>query len=128
NATLVAFSAYVSMDTETSPVVFDVILLNQGNGYDNVTGVFRAPVSGIYVIIWSVEAFNSQDIGAQLYVDEEVVGHTWSDASADNYDSSTGIVVTSVKRDSRVYVMLQEGTRVDALQSSFSGWLLGRNV
>ena len=49
----VGFSARFSSTTtvsvtETQNIVFDHVDLNQGQGYDKTTGVFTAPVSGLY--------------------------------------------------------------------------------
>ena len=47
----VKFSAYKDYgDTLTGPLslVFDNVVINNGNGYDSKNGVFRAPSNGIY--------------------------------------------------------------------------------
>ncbi|KAL4218509.1 Elastin microfibril interfacer [Mactra antiquata] len=52
----IVFNAYRETPqtrSDYSPVIFDHIYQNEGNGYDASTGIFTAPVSGIY-------QFNSQ--------------------------------------------------------------------
>ena len=39
-----------------TPLVFDHVLTNEGQGYDVTSGVFRAPVAGTYLFTVSVEA------------------------------------------------------------------------
>ncbi|KAL3871596.1 hypothetical protein ACJMK2_039587 [Sinanodonta woodiana] len=49
-------------------LVFDNVYINEGNGYDATTGVFHAPVAGIYVILITVST-----IGSFLSDDVEVL-------------------------------------------------------
>ncbi|XP_060570095.1 uncharacterized protein LOC132728473 [Ruditapes philippinarum] len=37
------------------PIVFDEIMYNNMNGYDNSSGIFIAPVSGVYLFIYFIE-------------------------------------------------------------------------
>jgi uncharacterized coiled-coil protein SlyX len=54
SSTLVAFSVYLSEHIKTGTyldkfvIKFDGIILNEGSIYNNYTGIFTAPVSGIY--------------------------------------------------------------------------------
>ncbi|KAL3871597.1 hypothetical protein ACJMK2_039588 [Sinanodonta woodiana] len=46
-------------------LVFDNVYINEGNGYDATTGVFRAPIAGMYVILMTVSSegdYLSEDI------------------------------------------------------------------
>jgi len=49
---VVAFNAHTVVDTSPAKdhvYVFSQTVFNHGDGYNNVTGVFTAPVSGIYM-------------------------------------------------------------------------------
>ena len=39
-----------------TPLIFEHVLTNEGQGYDATSGVFRAPVTGTYLFTVSVEA------------------------------------------------------------------------
>jgi hypothetical protein len=49
----IAFTAYLSQTNEHTvvgkPIIFDKVLLNDGSGYNNNTGVFTAPLTGTYL-------------------------------------------------------------------------------
>ena len=65
----VAFLAQLSngkVDTPASgPFQFDVVIFNDGNGYDPAIGIFTAPVSGVYMF------------AAQFFTGGVSVVHTW---------------------------------------------------
>ena len=45
---MAALSADLVHCTQLQPVIFDSVKVNQGLGYDNKHGIFRAPVAGMY--------------------------------------------------------------------------------
>ena len=56
---LVAFTAYANSNTSVnvsvcSKVPYDATIINKGNGYNNSTYVFTAPVAGVYWFSYSV--------------------------------------------------------------------------
>ena len=57
-----AFTAYVDENTETSgpddAFVFNKVLTNVGQAYDESTGAFTCPISGIYVFTVVASMFN----------------------------------------------------------------------
>jgi hypothetical protein len=64
-----SFSAYRSTSqTSGSVVIFDTELFDQGGVYNNTTGVFTAPVDGVYAITWTVDIFNNSGSGVQWVV------------------------------------------------------------
>ncbi|XP_060079492.1 complement C1q-like protein 2 [Ylistrum balloti] len=120
----IAFYAAVSVDTETNPVVFDKVYLNDGDCYDNTTGIFKCSVSGVYHITWSVETFGEVDVGTILEVNGEEFGYTWTDSEDQQYDTSTGIAILRLQAGDIVKVTLQSGSKIDARQSTFTGHIL----
>ena len=60
----VKFSAYIYyVGTLTGPLdlVFDNVVINNGNGYDSKNGVFRAPSNGIYSFQFSGQQSTTTD-------------------------------------------------------------------
>ncbi|KAK3589828.1 hypothetical protein CHS0354_015839 [Potamilus streckersoni] len=71
--TSVGFTARLSNTITTNlnshqTLIFDNVYLNIGNGYDRATGVFHAPVAGMYVILVTISS-----VGGSKGEDTEVV-------------------------------------------------------
>ncbi|CAI2726589.1 unnamed protein product [Schistosoma spindalis] len=58
----IAFYTGLSKSIENKPVnkncqlIFESVMLNLGNGYDNTTGIFTVPVSGVYIFVVVISA------------------------------------------------------------------------
>lgn len=46
---MAALSADLEHCSRYQPIIFDAVKLNQGGGYDDRHGIFKAPISGIYM-------------------------------------------------------------------------------
>lgn len=64
-----AFSSYLSHSLlnlgPEQAIVYDKVILNEGLAYNNATGTFTVPVSGLYLFSWSSVA--SQAPGSDAY-------------------------------------------------------------
>ncbi|GAA6088883.1 cerebellin-1-like [Tachysurus ichikawai] len=84
-------------------LVYDEVLMNIGNGYDPKTGIFTAPVKGVYYFIFVV--FNANDLE----------------------DTATNSVSLLLEEGDQVYLELMEKRKVYSdsyRRSTFSGHLL----
>ena len=72
----VAFFAYLSKNWNTlrkhTTLVYDVVNLNDGNGYNKATGTFTAPSSGLYVFHVSTGAYDRTHAAIELIVNGNV--------------------------------------------------------
>ena len=60
----IKFSAYIAgAGVQTGPLdlVFDNVVINNGNGYDSKSGLFRAPSDGIYSFQYSGQQHETTD-------------------------------------------------------------------
>lgn len=134
---LVAFSAYLSA-SESHPgqhqtVIFDSVVTNVGNHYNQYSGMFTVPESGNYVFSWHIISVPNGHIFSDIVVNSSIKGATEADARGSKaISSATGLVVVQVNKNDIVFIRTNT---VDSIQgaivsypdvrSTFSGWLLG---
>ncbi|XP_061172926.1 uncharacterized protein LOC133182192 [Saccostrea echinata] len=140
-APAVAFYAYLS--TNSAPnlsvhhlIVYDVIHINRGNGYNKGDGIFIAPVTGVYAFHFSVciaKGGGFSWVPLQLTLNGNVLGATFEEGLDSNVGNhcSSGLAISDVNVGDHVFVRTQQTTS-GAIHSSpvgrtsFSGWLLYR--
>uniref|UniRef100_A0A3Q3XHW4 C1q domain-containing protein n=1 Tax=Mola mola TaxID=94237 RepID=A0A3Q3XHW4_MOLML len=116
--------------TRSSPIPYDSISLNHGNGY-NPALIFTAPCSGLYSFSFSVYSQVGREgermyYKVQLMRNGEVVASTW-DNREDVEDSSSQTVLLSLRQGGQVYVELLSGRQLCGIFQGlniFSGTLI----
>ncbi|XP_045192535.2 complement C1q tumor necrosis factor-related protein 3-like [Mercenaria mercenaria] len=67
----IAFTAYLDHSehnlTQDQPIIYNKVLLNDGGGYNTNTGMFTAPVAGVYLFSYSVGAKVIPDVHLSQY-------------------------------------------------------------
>lgn len=132
---LVGFYAYMS-SAEQSPsvhhtLIFDEVKTNAGGGYNQFSGMFTAPSSGLYVFTWTIYTGNHGQTGFYIYVNHEVLGATWgeTDGVARDFDSDSGSMVVSLNANDNVYIRSARACSTyvvsdEGARTSFAGWRL----
>ena len=64
-----------------SIIKFDRIMINNGNHYHPIDGVFVAPISGVYMFSCSTLTYNNKGVLTELRVENEVKGAVGSNAA-----------------------------------------------
>ena len=129
----VAFSArmsatHVNVGTN-APFLFDVVVTNIGGAYNNKSGVFVAPLDGVYVFYFMmVNDGEAPTIHAAIEKDGTSLAVGTSDGlgASNKYDDGSALVTTRLKKGSHVYVSRRDGgTQVyGSVYTHFSGFLL----
>uniref|UniRef100_UPI002ED55183 complement C1q-like protein 4 n=1 Tax=Saccostrea cuccullata TaxID=36930 RepID=UPI002ED55183 len=138
---IVAFYAYLS--TNSAPnlsvhhlIVYDVVHINRGNGYNKGDGIFIAPVTGVYALHFSVCIAKNRGfswVPLQLTLNSNVLGATFEEGLDSNVGNhcSSGLAISDVNAGDHVFIRTQQATSGIIHSSSvgrttFSGWLLYR--
>lgn len=138
----VAFTVYLSHGvhnlTQDQPIVYDKVLLNMGGAYNTKTGMFTAPVGGVYLFSYSVGAksvpgvhLSQYDVFTRLVVDNvhQVSAVAESTGTYDDEQGSTTAILF-VEQGSKVWTRheLRGGNNLystnDERVTSFTGTLL----
>ncbi|XP_048045824.1 cerebellin-2-like isoform X2 [Megalobrama amblycephala] len=133
----VAFSASLSASlgftdfgphTEATTLVYEHAFINNGNAYDTNTGIFTAPVKGVYFFIYVV--FNPSNVptGVRLLKNDKfVVAASDNLPGQDTEDTTCNSVTLLLEKGDRIHLQLIENRRVYAdswKRNTFSGHLL----
>uniref|UniRef100_A0AAX7V418 C1q domain-containing protein n=2 Tax=Astatotilapia calliptera TaxID=8154 RepID=A0AAX7V418_ASTCA len=97
HVTQVAFSASLldQGDGNTGPfnghttLIFKHVVTNIGNAYNKNTGIFTAPVRGVYHFDWKVLGRDSASVGAFLFRNEEKISLAYESQSTGGWPSAS---------------------------------------
>ncbi|XP_029983070.1 putative leucine-rich repeat-containing protein DDB_G0290503 [Sphaeramia orbicularis] len=129
----VAFSAGLTdsgsvgpFDDETT-LIFSKTITNVGGAYDRTTGVFTAPLTGLYFFCFTAADYLKGYMGVQLLVNERPVLFSLDLNAHGGYASTSNGLVVNLDRRDRVRLSLPASYRLydDSRNFSvFSGFLL----
>ncbi|XP_067672743.1 uncharacterized protein [Haliotis asinina] len=114
---------------------FDKVHINSGGHYQKDTGVFRAPVSGSYML-WASVRLTEPNSFIRIYAksSHEVIGHAHTETSTSVTQSVASLLtVTFLKADDEVWFIKGSGATVihgdkrDSVASTYGGVLLRRH-
>ncbi|XP_073331460.1 uncharacterized protein [Pagrus major] len=133
DAPQIAFSACLANSGEIyrgpstdKTLVFKRIFSNTG-GYDQNTGIFTAPVNGLYYFTFSTYGYNTHVAGAILMKNGVRQISTYDEISADGSDIGSNSVVLQLAAGDKVHIELwDEGRVYDNWNghTTFSGFLV----
>ena len=105
-------------------VIYDEVLTNEGNGYDDRTGVFTCPVAGNYIFV--VDALSPRPVWLDLYLNKAMVAslHISANHASGTYLQISRTVILTLKKGDHVKVVnnpTHTGTVYHGGYSGFSG-------
>ncbi|XP_036372042.1 complement C1q-like protein 2 [Megalops cyprinoides] len=129
----IAFSASIGGDGDTGPfnvdttVVYKTVITNIGNAYSPNTGIFTAPVKGVYYFRMSIFARGSVATNAQLLKNGARIVTADSHKTGDPFENSSNGASLLLEVGDQVYTRLWAGRHIfdnANHHSTFSGFLL----
>ncbi|XP_022296813.2 complement C1q-like protein 3 [Crassostrea virginica] len=106
-------------------VIYDEVLTNEGNGYDDRTGVFTCPLAGTYIFV--VDALSPRGTWLHLYLNKTKVAslHVSGGHKSNAYLQLSRTVVLTLRKGDHVkvviYAVSHTGTVHHGGYSGFSG-------
>ncbi|XP_051557048.1 cerebellin 13 [Myxocyprinus asiaticus] len=107
-------------------LVYKKIFINTGNAYDSSTGIFTAPVNGVYFFRFYVHSHPDKQMAVSLYKNSERQCSIFSLKPQTNTNASNGVILT-LKKGDKVNTQLWENSWLyddENNYTSFSGFLL----
>lgn len=130
----VAFTVHFSQDDGNNGIdlgsqqilKFDNVLTNVGAGYNAQTGIFTAPVSGVYSFFLSIMSANARgSIFIAVVKDGSALDVVYAEGQSDNNDQGSTQVTTHLQSGQQVWARQQSG---DAVRGSwwtvFTGYMI----
>ena len=114
-------------------LIFDVVKANAGNGYNKFSGLFTAPVSGLYALACSISMKGQGAFASYAIIkNAEIVGTFFVDAELNvEYRSSSMTVIVSLQVGDVLFVRTSStyaphGNVLSNANdwSSVAGWLI----
>ncbi|XP_052765609.1 cerebellin-1-like isoform X2 [Mya arenaria] len=126
----VAFSAFKNANlgsvNANQNIVFDSILINEGNGYHSNHGLFIAPQSGIYFFtITLLHPNQPTPVHAEVIRNGTVIARLHSESN--QYEQTSQSLIANVNTGEEIYVVNRDYANevyTTGLYSSFSGFLI----
>ena len=120
----------------TGTVVFDTVMLNQGSHYDNSTGIFTAPIAGLYNFSFNVLSDNNGSdsyFATSLYKNGSGYAKVQNRTEDDNDFGSSMSVIASLAVNDTVQVVqhnvnLYGTSSADENLTWFSGYLIDNTM
>lgn len=110
---------------ERSTLKFDTVFINIGNGYDSHTGVFTAPVAGLYIFSLTAMSTNrGAPLSLALKKNGATLATTWGQGREDPSDQDSRTLPTSLAKGDKVWIaqFLGNGVR-GSWWTTFTGFL-----
>ncbi|KAF6730642.1 Complement C1q subcomponent subunit B [Oryzias melastigma] len=132
----VAFSARTSKDgaygnlKEDTTLTYNAVITNLGNAYNPATGIFAAPVKGLYYFTFFAHGGGVDRIRLVLKKDGAVVVDIHDHpSSADPADNAGNAVFLELEQGNQVYVTILANSAVwaEGFATTFSGVLLSKS-
>ncbi|XP_023201538.1 complement C1q tumor necrosis factor-related protein 3-like [Xiphophorus maculatus] len=136
DATNIAFSAAIGgsgsnghigpFNTDTT-IIYRKLIINVGNAYNQHTGIFAAPVPGIYYFTFFYHAVGTQVVNLSLMKNNEEVVTTYDHkTSHDVADNGGNAALLQLQQGDQVYVRMHANSHVwqNEQITTFSGVLL----
>ncbi|XP_066518094.1 cerebellin 11 [Hoplias malabaricus] len=109
-------------------LIFDKVLTNIGNAYNSETGVFTAPVKGVYYVRYSGSAFSAHDLGLSIFKGSSRFVSSYEYNSGEKNDQVANGAVMLLEAGEEVHMRLWIRTWIFVdyryNYSTFTGYLL----
>jgi hypothetical protein len=112
-------------------LVFETVIVNEGEHYDPYDGVFVAPQKGVYLFSWTVSGISDNYIVAELVVEQNTISSAGERNAAGGYPSGSMTALCKMEKGDHAWIRttgVSTGHHLYSLdnypQSAFLGLLI----
>lgn len=104
------FATYpANISGKVNKIVYRKVYVNQGGAFDSRSGIFRAPVSGVYQFFFSTQTGGSGETDLWLVVNNYWVAVSHSNVQGSNSVGNLSTYMTTLRKGATVYVTHNRG-------------------
>jgi hypothetical protein len=111
-------------------LVFETVIVNEGEHYDPYDGVFVAPQKGVYLFSWTVSGINAKYIVTELVVEQNTISSA-GEQNGGGYSSGSMTALCKMEKGDHAWIRTtgltsdhQIYSKDNYPQSSFLGLLI----
>ncbi|XP_013398186.1 complement C1q tumor necrosis factor-related protein 6 [Lingula anatina] len=127
----VAFSAGRSTDLQATGkpaiIIYDAVILNEGHAYDEATGIFTAPMSGVFVFHFHAINYHTKRLYLWLVHNGKRINSGYAHPTQ-HYATGSNSAALHLTEGDRVWIELENGyglhNHPGENHSTFTGYLL----
>uniref|UniRef100_A0A673AE44 C1q domain-containing protein n=1 Tax=Sphaeramia orbicularis TaxID=375764 RepID=A0A673AE44_9TELE len=116
----VAFSASLLASGESTtgpfsgftPLIYKHVVTNVGNAYSSDTGIFTAPVRGVYYFSFSGHHGSTRSMGLRLMKNGQQMVTVYNHAAGNRHETATNGMALELNPGDQVYMRLRQNTWV----------------
>ncbi|XP_073704176.1 complement C1q tumor necrosis factor-related protein 3-like [Garra rufa] len=108
-------------------LVYKDVFVNEGRAYNPATGIFTAPVNGVYFFTFSGHNHSSKAMGLRLFKNGQQMITVYNHIQGNRYETGSNSISLTLAEGDHVYMRLRANTWVfdnENDHTSFSGHLL----
>ncbi|ROL44151.1 Complement C1q-like protein 2 [Anabarilius grahami] len=108
-------------------LAYQDVFVNEGRAYNPTTGIFTAPVKGVYFFTITGHNRSTRAMGLRLFKNGQQMITVYNHPLSDRYDTGSNSISLTLEKGDRVYVRLRQNTWVfdnENDHTSFVGHLL----
>ncbi len=95
------------------PVPFDIVYINEGNGWNAIINYYTVPLSGVYYIHLAAGIERNYGTNMQLVVNGEIKTNVYrSEAPHNGYDTRSKAVILRLQEGDKLHIRLPSGYRL----------------
>jgi hypothetical protein len=98
-------------------LVFETVIVNEGEHYDPYDGVFVAPHKGVYLFSWTVSGDNTNYILTELVVEQNTISFAGELNAGGDYPSGSMTALCKMEKEDHAWIRTTGVTGTHAVYS-----------
>jgi hypothetical protein len=85
-------------------LIFETVIVNEGEHYDPYDGVFVAPQKGVYLFSWTVSGYSTNYIVAEVVVEQNTISSAGEKDGGGDYPSGSMTALCKMEKGDHAWI------------------------